>query len=73
MKLKFKHQQFQKDAAEDRAGDADRQYPSSTKASGWHHGKVELKPLNKDYDVIELVDSFEYKTIRMQSSIRKAH
>lgn len=37
MKLKFKHQQFQKDAAEDRAGDADRQYPSSTKASTIFH------------------------------------
>ena len=30
---------------------------------GWQHTKVELKPLNKDYDVIELDTNREYKTI----------
>lgn len=30
---------------------------------GWQHVKVELMPLNKDYDVIELDTETEYKTI----------
>jgi SOS-response transcriptional repressor LexA len=30
---------------------------------GWQHTKVELIPLNKDYDVIELSTDNEYKTI----------
>ncbi len=36
---------------------------------GWQHTKVELMPLNKDYDVIELDDSFEYKTIGILKAI----
>ncbi len=36
---------------------------------GWQHIKVELKPLNRDYDVIELEDSFEYKTIGILKAI----
>ncbi len=36
---------------------------------GWQHTKVELMPLNKDYDVIELDDSFEYKTIGILKTI----
>lgn len=30
---------------------------------GWQHSKVELIPLNKDFDVIELDEKNEYKTI----------
>ena len=30
---------------------------------GWHHSKVELIPLNKDFDVIELDEETEYRTI----------
>ena len=30
---------------------------------GWQHTKVELIPLNKDYDVIELNEETEYRTI----------
>ena len=30
---------------------------------GWHHSKVELIPLNKDFDVIELDEGTEYRTI----------
>ena len=30
---------------------------------GWQHTKVELIPLNKDYDVIELDEDSEYRTI----------
>ena len=30
---------------------------------GWYHTKVELRPLNSDFDVIEMDDSSEYKTI----------
>ena len=30
---------------------------------GWQHSKVELIPLNKDYDVIELDEETEYRTI----------
>ena len=30
---------------------------------GWQHTKVELIPLNKDYDVIELSTDKEFKTI----------
>ena len=30
---------------------------------GWYHTKVELKPINNDYDVIELNSEQEYKTI----------
>ena len=36
---------------------------------GWQHTKVELMPLNKDYEVIELDDSFEYKTIGILKTI----
>jgi phage repressor protein C with HTH and peptisase S24 domain len=30
---------------------------------GWQHSKVELIPLNKDFDVIELDEETEYRTI----------
>jgi SOS-response transcriptional repressor LexA len=30
---------------------------------GWQHSKVELIPLNKDFDVIELDEEIEYRTI----------
>ena len=30
---------------------------------GWQHTKVELKPLNNDYDVIELDEEGEYRTV----------
>ena len=30
---------------------------------GWQHSKVELIPLNKDFDVIELDEENEYRTI----------
>ena len=30
---------------------------------GWQHTKVVLKPLNPAYDVIELDDEQEYKTV----------
>lgn len=30
---------------------------------GWQHSKVELIPLNKDFDIIELDDETEYRTI----------
>lgn len=30
---------------------------------GWRHTKVELLPLNKDYDVIELDGDEKYRTI----------
>ena len=30
---------------------------------GWQHSKVELIPLNKDYDVIELDADSEYRTV----------
>lgn len=36
---------------------------------GWQHTKVELMPLNKDYEVIELDDFFEYKTIGILKTI----
>ena len=30
---------------------------------GWHHSKVELEPLNSNYEVIELSTEREYRTI----------
>ena len=34
-----------------------------TTEEGWEHTKVELQPLNKDYDVIELDGETEYRTV----------
>ena len=42
-----------------------KQYHSETiqTEEGWHHSKVELIPLNKNYGVIELKDDVEYRTV----------
>lgn len=38
---------------------------------GWQHTKVELKPLNKEYDVIELDEDYEYRTIGIFKCVLK--
>ena len=38
----------------------------------WEHSKVELKPLNQDYDTIELNDVDGYRTIGVFKGVIKA-
>ena len=30
---------------------------------GWQHSKIELVPMNKEYDIIELSEDSEYRTV----------
>jgi len=38
---------------------------------GWQHTKIELQPLNKDYDVIELDSETEYRTVGVLKCVLK--
>ena len=40
-----------------------------TTEEGWEHTKVELQPLNKDYDVIELDGETEYRTVGVMKCV----
>ena len=42
-----------------------------TTEEGWQHTKVELQPLNKDYDVIALDGETEYRTVGVLKCVLK--